>query len=65
MLASSMVVYGEGRYVGPAGETRPAPRRIDDLRAGLFEPRGGDDSILAPALTDEDSMPRGRAASMR
>ena len=35
VLASSMVVYGEGRYVGP-GRRRPTrpPRRIDDLRAG-------------------------------
>ena len=26
VLASSMVVYGEGRYVGPHGDVRPAPR---------------------------------------
>lgn len=55
VLASSMVVYGEGRYIGRAGETRPAPRRMDDLRAGLFEPRDREGGVLAPALTDEDA----------
>ena len=56
VLASSMVVYGEGRYVGPTGDTRPVRRRTEDLRTGLFEPRGGDGGILAPALTDEDAI---------
>ncbi|MFP5375859.1 MAG: NAD-dependent epimerase/dehydratase family protein [Acidimicrobiia bacterium] len=38
VLASSMVVYGEGRYRCPQhGETRPAGRRPDDLDAGRFE----------------------------
>ncbi|MGZ0711915.1 NAD-dependent epimerase/dehydratase family protein (plasmid) [Coraliomargarita sp. W4R53] len=56
-LASSMVVYGEGRYVGPNGDGRPGPRRAHDLEGGMFEPRDpatGD--ILSPALIDEDSM---------
>jgi dTDP-L-rhamnose 4-epimerase len=40
VLASSMVVYGEGRYVcAEHGVVRPRPRREDDLRAGVFEPR--------------------------
>ena len=38
VLASSMVVYGEGRYRCPAhGEVRPAARRPADLDAGRFE----------------------------
>ncbi len=38
VLASSMVVYGEGRYRCPAhGEVRPASRRPADLDAGRFE----------------------------
>ena len=38
--ASSMVVYGEGRYVcGTDGVQAPAPRRIEDLDAGLFDNR--------------------------
>ncbi|WP_086819384.1 NAD-dependent epimerase/dehydratase family protein [Allokutzneria sp. NRRL B-24872] len=39
VLASSMVVYGEGRYSCPShGVVRPAPRRFSDISAGLFEP---------------------------
>jgi dTDP-L-rhamnose 4-epimerase len=40
VLASSMVVYGEGRYRCPAhGVVRPGPRLVEDLEAGRFEPR--------------------------
>ena len=39
VLASSMVVYGEGRYAcGEHGVVRPPPRRAEDLDAGRFEP---------------------------
>jgi dTDP-L-rhamnose 4-epimerase len=39
VLASSMVVYGEGRYrCGEHGVVRPGPRRAEDLDAGRFEP---------------------------
>jgi dTDP-L-rhamnose 4-epimerase len=39
VLASSMVVYGEGRYRGTAhGDVRPAPRTEADLTAGRFDP---------------------------
>ena len=39
VLASSMVVYGEGRYRCSAhGVVRPGPRRIADIEAGDFEP---------------------------
>lgn len=39
-LASSMVVYGEGRYRAPDGRlVTPGPRDVEDLRDGLFEPR--------------------------
>ncbi|GIG56829.1 NAD-dependent dehydratase [Longispora fulva] len=39
VLASSMVVYGEGRYTCPThGPTRPGPRAVPDLDAGHFEP---------------------------
>jgi len=39
VLASSMVVYGEGRYAcAEHGVVRPAPRRAEDLEAGRFEP---------------------------
>jgi dTDP-L-rhamnose 4-epimerase len=40
VLASSMVVYGEGAYDCRAhGRIRPAPRDPGDLAAGCFEPR--------------------------
>ncbi len=39
VLASSMVVYGEGRYTCPDhGDVRPPPRDAADLDAGRFEP---------------------------
>ncbi|MBA3867167.1 MAG: NAD-dependent epimerase/dehydratase family protein, partial [Solirubrobacterales bacterium] len=39
VLASSMVVYGEGRYrCERHGDVRPAPRAPADLEAGRFEP---------------------------
>ena len=42
VVASSMVVYGEGRYRCPDhGDVRAEPRRRADLDAGRFEPRCG------------------------
>jgi dTDP-L-rhamnose 4-epimerase len=39
VLASSMVVYGEGRYrCARHGVVRPGPRRVEDLDAGRYEP---------------------------
>jgi dTDP-L-rhamnose 4-epimerase len=39
VLASSMVVYGEGRYAcAEHGLVRPGPRRVTELDAGRFEP---------------------------
>ena len=39
VLASSMVVYGEGRYRCPVhGDARPLPRTAEDLAAGRFDP---------------------------
>lgn len=39
VLASSMVVYGEGRYeCAEHGVVRPGVRRTDDIAAGRFEP---------------------------
>jgi dTDP-L-rhamnose 4-epimerase len=40
VIASSMVVYGEGRYRCPYdGVVRPPSRRIEDLERGVWEPR--------------------------
>jgi dTDP-L-rhamnose 4-epimerase len=57
VLASSMVVYGEGRYrCAEHGETRPGPRAAEDLAAGRFDPPcpacGG---ALAWTTIDEDA----------
>jgi dTDP-L-rhamnose 4-epimerase len=57
VLASSMVVYGEGRYRCPRhGPVRAGPRPRERLAAGEFEPacpECGDD--LVPQSVDEDT----------
>ncbi|HEV7450246.1 MAG TPA: NAD-dependent epimerase/dehydratase family protein [Pseudonocardiaceae bacterium] len=57
VLASSMVVYGEGRYACPDhGVVPAAPRRAEDLAARRYEvpcPRCGAD--LEPLLVGEDA----------
>jgi len=57
VLASSMVVYGEGAYDCPAhGRVQPAPRDPADLAAGRFEPRCPRcASPLATATVTEDA----------
>jgi dTDP-L-rhamnose 4-epimerase len=58
VLASSMVIYGEGRYRDALGPVHAPPRRIADLEAGQFEPvseRTGEP--LVPELIDEDAAP--------
>ena len=57
VLASSMVVYGEGLYRCAAhGTVRPAPRRTDDLDAGRFEPRCPHcEAQLVPEAIPEDA----------
>jgi dTDP-L-rhamnose 4-epimerase len=63
VLASSMVVYGQGRYACPEdGPVEPLPRRRADLDAGIFEhrcPLGGEE--LHWRLVDEDTALRPRS----
>lgn len=63
VLASSMVVYGQGRYQCPEhGHVDPLPRRREDLDAGNFEhrcPAGGEP--LSWCLVDEDAPVRPRS----
>jgi dTDP-L-rhamnose 4-epimerase len=63
VLASSMVVYGQGRYHCPEhGPVDPLPRRRADLDAGIFEhrcPTGGEE--LQWRLVGEDAALRPRS----
>jgi dTDP-L-rhamnose 4-epimerase len=63
VLASSMVVYGQGRYhCRDHGFVDPLPRRRADLDAGIFEhrcPVGGEE--LQWRLVDEDAALRPRS----
>ncbi|WP_432049958.1 NAD-dependent epimerase/dehydratase family protein [Verrucosispora sp. NA02020] len=57
VLASSMVVYGEGAYrCARHGAVRPAPRAAADLADARFEPPCPDCGIaLDPGLVDEEA----------
>lgn len=57
VLASSMVVYGEGRYDCPEHGLQPAPPRTQSaLEAGQFEPTCGVcGAPMAPDLVQEDA----------
>jgi dTDP-L-rhamnose 4-epimerase len=57
VLASSMVVYGEGRYDCPEhGRVEPGPRVVADLDEGRFEPPCPHcGKALAPGMVDEDA----------
>ncbi|WP_350275185.1 NAD-dependent epimerase/dehydratase family protein [Kribbella sp. HUAS MG21] len=64
VYASSMVVYGEGRYdCAEHGQVAPAPRRPEDLDEGRFEPPCPYcDTPLSPGLVTEDAVPDPRNA---
>ncbi len=55
VVASSMVVYGEGAYRHAHGPVRPGPRAVADLDAGRFDPRSAEGEPLHPELIDEDA----------
>jgi dTDP-L-rhamnose 4-epimerase len=57
VLASSMVVYGEGRYSCPEhGVVPPAPRRTADLAVGRYDPTCPRcAATLTPGLVPEDA----------
>lgn len=63
VLASSMVVYGQGRFVCPDhGDVEPPPRTREDLDAGVFDhrcPLGGEQ--VDWALVGEDAPLRPRS----
>jgi len=57
VLASSMVVYGEGRYLcAEHGVVRPGPRTPQDLQLGRFEPSCPQCGLpLEPGTVPEDA----------
>ncbi|MGP4094990.1 NAD-dependent epimerase/dehydratase family protein [Nonomuraea sp. KM90] len=64
VLASSMVVYGEGAYdCARHGRVRPGPRRAGDLARGVFDPRCPRcDDVLTPTVVPEEAAPDPRNA---
>ncbi|MCW2749619.1 MAG: NAD-dependent dehydratase [Aeromicrobium sp.] len=62
VLASSMVVYGDGRYTCPTDrDVPPAVRRVEDLAAGRYDPRCpvcGGDIIWREIAEDSPFLPR-------
>ncbi len=55
VVASSMSIYGEGRYLKPSTGQAVAPpvRPVSQLRAGEWEVRDADGEVLTPLPTDE------------
>ncbi|MGJ4845423.1 NAD-dependent epimerase/dehydratase family protein [Leifsonia sp. Le1] len=54
VLASSMVVYGEGLYYDGGVVRQPPERSVADLDAGRFDPLDADGRPLEPLLIAED-----------
>jgi dTDP-L-rhamnose 4-epimerase len=69
VLASSMVVYGEGRYACPEhGDQRPGPRAPADLAAGRYDPpcpRCGSSMDWAPVEETAPLDPRNTYAATK
>lgn len=69
VLASSMVVYGEGRYgCAEHGVVRPAPRRAADIAAGRYDPtcpRCGETVAPLPVPEDAALEPRSTYAASK
>ncbi|MGW3345912.1 NAD-dependent epimerase/dehydratase family protein [Nonomuraea rubra] len=69
VLASSMVVYGEGRYAcATHGQVRPGPRAVHDLERGRFDPvcpRCGEPLRCAEIEEDAPTDPRNAYATSK
>jgi dTDP-L-rhamnose 4-epimerase len=58
IVASSMSIYGEGLYRTKNGQVHTAvDRRLEDLKAGKWEPHGPNGELLEPAPTPESKSP--------
>jgi dTDP-L-rhamnose 4-epimerase len=57
VVASSMSIYGEGRYQRPDGESPGIVRRsVEQLQQHEWELRDHDGAVLVPRPTDEDKV---------
>jgi dTDP-L-rhamnose 4-epimerase len=58
LVASSMSIYGEGRYRTDGGEIHDSVSRcVDDLKAGIWDPRSLEAEPLTPLPTPEQKAP--------
>lgn len=58
VIASSMSIYGEGLYRTEGGRiVHDAQRPLSNLKAGKWEPLGGNEGPLIPLPTPEDKRP--------
>jgi dTDP-L-rhamnose 4-epimerase len=58
VVASSMSVYGEGRYRAPDGAIHDrVSRTVSDLKAGAWDPLGTNGEPLTPLPTPEQKLP--------
>jgi dTDP-L-rhamnose 4-epimerase len=58
LVASSMSIYGEGRYRTQRGEIHDSvSRALSDLKAGIWDPTNADGEPLTPLPTPEQKVP--------
>jgi dTDP-L-rhamnose 4-epimerase len=58
VVASSMSIYGEGRYLDAKGQAAKGRlRAMSDLRRGAWDMYGPDGEALKPVATDETKVP--------
>lgn len=58
VAASSMSIYGEGLYINSIGKYHEkAERALEDLKAGIWEPRDASGETLTPVHTPEGKAP--------
>lgn len=58
VVASSMSVYGEGRYLDSRGRHHDnVARRVEHLQQGVWEPFGSGEEPLSPVATPEEKTP--------
>lgn len=66
VLQSSLMVYGEGRYIDEDGQPQPARRMVEDLQAGIWQAKGlrGQPIAAMPTPEDTPTSPLSEAAKL-